>query len=284
MSNCEIVDLPVLEMGPHQVRESLRCILHSVLLSRALGVVRPEETDSEVLQLSYVRCGDPEIHKAVEKTVAQLEEWLGRQPEGGLHTAQLNFFEPRVRKDSGRSQQQAQPRSEQDQAATPSPASRKSWLSSGSSWLGSLTQAVPKSIASSMSGTISELRALSSSSSKVVWERWRMHLCVLPPPVVNAAGSGHPVSRSNSVHLTVGDAEAEAARRRDALTERLLEAMRAIAAHSGARRDHLPPVLDATATVPFRWELVLPPQASAIPGLDAVKRMLTHTSPPPVAI
>lgn len=46
MSTCEIQMLPELTVESYQLREVLRCVLHTVLFQRALGLVRPREVAS----------------------------------------------------------------------------------------------------------------------------------------------------------------------------------------------------------------------------------------------
>jgi autophagy-related protein 101 len=56
MSNCEVFQLPQLELLPHQAREALRCLLHTVLFNRALGQIRPRDVESELFDgITYVR-------------------------------------------------------------------------------------------------------------------------------------------------------------------------------------------------------------------------------------
>ena len=54
MSNCEVVELPPIDLEPHQVTEVLRCILHTIIFNRSLGVVKPREVDSELFELTWV--------------------------------------------------------------------------------------------------------------------------------------------------------------------------------------------------------------------------------------
>lgn len=55
MSNCEVFHLPGLEMEPHQMREALRVVLHTILFNRALGQVAPRDVDSDLFDITYVR-------------------------------------------------------------------------------------------------------------------------------------------------------------------------------------------------------------------------------------
>lgn len=53
--NLERFDLAPLEMERFQVREVLRCILHTIIFNRALASIVPREVDCDVLEVSYVR-------------------------------------------------------------------------------------------------------------------------------------------------------------------------------------------------------------------------------------
>jgi hypothetical protein len=56
--NCEVFSLSPLRCEPFQVKEVLRAVLHTILFSRTLGVVRPRDVDSELFDLTYATCGD----------------------------------------------------------------------------------------------------------------------------------------------------------------------------------------------------------------------------------
>lgn len=96
MSNSELFNLPVLEVEPHQVREVLRCVLHTILFNRALGQVRPRDVDSELFDITYVKCGDAEVEAKVEGRISEFCTHAEKRP---ADTAQLylSFFEKRKR-------------------------------------------------------------------------------------------------------------------------------------------------------------------------------------------
>jgi len=57
MSNVVVHDFPErLELELFQVREVLRCVLHTVLFHRTLGVVRPRDAELSLFDVIYVRC------------------------------------------------------------------------------------------------------------------------------------------------------------------------------------------------------------------------------------
>lgn len=94
MSNCETFNLPVLEVEPHQVKEALRCVLHSIIFNRALGYVQPKDVESELFDVTYVHCGDQEVDKKVEAKLNEFCTFIERKP-AELHQLSLSFFELR---------------------------------------------------------------------------------------------------------------------------------------------------------------------------------------------
>jgi hypothetical protein len=71
MSTCEIHSLPELTVESYQLREVLRCVLHTVLFQRALGLVRPREVASDLFDVSYATCGDASAERLVEERIAK---------------------------------------------------------------------------------------------------------------------------------------------------------------------------------------------------------------------
>lgn len=58
MSSCEVIQLPArgsLDVYAHQAPEVLRALLHTIVFHRALGLVRPQEVDSQLFDLTWVR-------------------------------------------------------------------------------------------------------------------------------------------------------------------------------------------------------------------------------------
>ena len=94
MSNCEIIELPTLDIEPYQVTEVLRCLLHTITFNRALGAVSPRDVDSELFDLTWVTCGDTEIDARVESKVSTVQAWVDKNPGRNLQV-RLAFFERR---------------------------------------------------------------------------------------------------------------------------------------------------------------------------------------------
>lgn len=55
-------------------------MLHTILLSRALGPCKPVEVSSALVEVSHARCGDADVDKAVEEGIERLRTSL--QPVG----------------------------------------------------------------------------------------------------------------------------------------------------------------------------------------------------------
>mmetsp|Transcript_11356 Transcript_11356/g.32243 ORF Transcript_11356/g.32243 Transcript_11356/m.32243 type:complete len:132 (+) Transcript_11356:702-1097(+) len=80
MSNCETIMLPILEVESHQIREVLRCILHTVVFNRALGCVRPVDMESDLFDISYVQCGDSYVARSIEEKITACSAWMEKNP------------------------------------------------------------------------------------------------------------------------------------------------------------------------------------------------------------
>ncbi|XP_078430551.1 meiotically up-regulated protein [Wolffia australiana] len=97
--NCEICHLKELELEIFQVREVLRCILHTILFHRALGLVRPKDVDSEHFEITYVQCGDAELEKKIEEKVDHFCSWAEKHPNKKGQVL-LSFYEVKNRQAS----------------------------------------------------------------------------------------------------------------------------------------------------------------------------------------
>lgn len=122
MSNCLTVDLPELNVETHQVTEVLRCLLHTIIFNRSLGVVTPRDVDAELFDLTWVRklpclttascpcspppspppapalpqahCGDPSVDATVEDRTSKVQAWVDRNSGRRLQVV-LSFYERR---------------------------------------------------------------------------------------------------------------------------------------------------------------------------------------------
>lgn len=108
MSNKEEIDLKEVSVELHQVREVLKCILHTIIFNRALGLVRPRDTHLQLLDMTYVEIGDDAIDKQVDAALAAAHTFLERNAvrpasarkavdEGFPFVVRLSFYEATTR-------------------------------------------------------------------------------------------------------------------------------------------------------------------------------------------
>ncbi|WIA10212.1 hypothetical protein OEZ85_010414 [Tetradesmus obliquus] len=96
MSNCEVFNLSAIEVELHQVREVLRCVLHTILFNRSVGQVKPVDVDSELFDITYVHCGDPSVESRLESKINEACGFFEKKPQEVAQLC-LAFFEPRRR-------------------------------------------------------------------------------------------------------------------------------------------------------------------------------------------
>ncbi|BBN08366.1 autophagy-related protein 101 [Marchantia polymorpha subsp. ruderalis] len=92
--NCEVFYLKELEVEHYQIREVLRCVLHTIMFNRALGLVRPKDIDSELFEITYVQCGDAAIEKKIEEKIDNFVSWVEKHPNKKSQVC-LSFYETR---------------------------------------------------------------------------------------------------------------------------------------------------------------------------------------------
>ncbi|KAK4754129.1 hypothetical protein SAY87_002233 [Trapa incisa] len=90
--NCEICQLKELEVEHYEIEEVLRCILHTIIFHRALGLVRPKEIDLELFEITYVQCGDTEVEKKIDEKIEQFICWVEKHPNKKSQIC-LSFYE-----------------------------------------------------------------------------------------------------------------------------------------------------------------------------------------------
>lgn len=98
--NYEHFQLDELEVEHFQLKEALRCTLHTILYQRVLGAPptnRHLEVESTLFELTYLRCHDEGMRATVEERIEQFANAIDRagQARGQVD---LSFFERRQRK------------------------------------------------------------------------------------------------------------------------------------------------------------------------------------------
>ncbi|XP_078179971.1 autophagy-related protein 101-like [Carex rostrata] len=90
--NCESCELKELEVEQFEIREVLRCILHTIFFHRALGLVRPRDVDCELFELTYVQCGVAEVEKEIEEKINEFITKVSKHPNRRNQIC-LSFYE-----------------------------------------------------------------------------------------------------------------------------------------------------------------------------------------------
>ncbi|RDX67695.1 Autophagy-related protein [Mucuna pruriens] len=90
--NCEVCQLKELELEHFEIREVLRCILHTIVFHRALGLVRPKDVDLELFDVTYVQCGEAEVESKIDDKIEQFICWVEKHPNKKSQIC-LSFYE-----------------------------------------------------------------------------------------------------------------------------------------------------------------------------------------------
>ncbi|XP_074295408.1 autophagy-related protein 101-like isoform X1 [Silene latifolia] len=90
--NCEVCQLKELQVDDFEIKEVLRCILHTIMFHRALGLVRPKDIDLELFDITYVQCGDVELEKKIDEKIEHFISWVEKHPNKKSQIC-LSFYE-----------------------------------------------------------------------------------------------------------------------------------------------------------------------------------------------
>nr|XP_018629888.1 autophagy-related protein 101 isoform X1 [Nicotiana tomentosiformis] len=90
--NCEVCQLKELDVEHFEIREVLRCIFHTIMFHRALGLLRPKDVDSELFDIIYTQCGDAEVEKKIEEKITQFIDRVEKHPNRKNQIC-LSFYE-----------------------------------------------------------------------------------------------------------------------------------------------------------------------------------------------
>mmetsp|Transcript_18787 Transcript_18787/g.40429 ORF Transcript_18787/g.40429 Transcript_18787/m.40429 type:complete len:213 (-) Transcript_18787:522-1160(-) len=210
MSNCEVFNLPLVEAEPHQLREVLRCIIHTILFNRALGFVKPKDVDSELFDITYVQVGDPEVELMVESKLTEFCSVAEKRPAELVQLC-LSFYEKRRKQ----------------------------------AWFG-------------------------TKDERLYWEQWCINISVLQPDIPEQQF----MSASHAQELS-----ARVSRMEGCLEQLLSHIARCV----NEKRDHIPPVVSSSiVTFPFEITFAGGSRSTFGSNVQAVKKMLMQTSPPPM--
>ncbi|MQL85640.1 hypothetical protein Taro_018154, partial [Colocasia esculenta] len=260
--NCEVCHLKELEVEVFQVREVLRCefsssslrfmgfksreqlnccslrmrILHTILFHRALGLVRPKDVDAEVLDITYVQCGNAEIEKKIEEKVDNFYGWMEKHPNKKGQVCFQHFFVSEA----------------SIMTLTNVSTERKPIFPH----VVVANQIKHKLLLVQILLSFYELKNKHGSwfGNKLVrhdWEQWYINLHILQPKV-------HGKSHSSKAALHPREANQEESRSRHAALEASLhEVMFQIIKFANDKKDHIPPVSNLEG-VSFPYEITIP--------------------------
>ena len=96
--NFEVHDLQPLEVAVSQMKEVLKIVMHSIIFQRALGEYGFRDTESELFDVSYVRCNSRLIDLKVEGYAEEFSKALEQRQWGdekGHVQFCVSFFERR---------------------------------------------------------------------------------------------------------------------------------------------------------------------------------------------
>eukprot|EP00298_Acanthocystis_sp_HF-20_P003537 c13879_g1_i1.p1 GENE.c13879_g1_i1~~c13879_g1_i1.p1 ORF type:complete len:195 (-),score=50.29 c13879_g1_i1:167-751(-) len=96
MLKLEQITLDELVVERHQVKEVLACLLHTIMFHRALGPVIPEDVDSDLFSITYVKCNDPSVSKLIEERIDAFAKALENTSQN-IGQICLSFYEKHVK-------------------------------------------------------------------------------------------------------------------------------------------------------------------------------------------
>lgn len=67
---------PAQKVQEHQVREVLKCILHTIIFNRALGHVSPRDMDLQLVNVSYVEVDDESVDRQVNAGLQAVQDFV----------------------------------------------------------------------------------------------------------------------------------------------------------------------------------------------------------------
>ncbi|KAL5184600.1 Autophagy-related protein 101 [Glycine soja] len=244
--NCEVCQLKELELEHFEIREVLRCILHTIVFHRALGLVRPKDVDLELFDVTYVQCGEAELEKKIDEKIEQFVCWVEKHPNKKSQIC-LSFYEVKNKQASWFSNK----------------IERLYW----EQWYINLNVAQhPKAHSSKYhhSKVVDPGGALIALFVK-------LNLFSCFTPTVNL-----PVFLC---FLQVEGALEDRNARSAALEASLREVLFQIIKFVNEKKDHVPPIPNLEGAVSFPYEITIPSSSDSAFGMDMIKRMLQTGHP-----
>lgn len=214
MSNFELLELDPIDCDAYQTKEVLKILLHSIIFQRALGACRLCDAESDLLDVSYVRCDSRAICQRVEEYAESFSSALERSAMAPLTAATATG------------------------AAGPPPTT-----------IVTASSATPTRLPARICVSFVERRSRPSAfglfrgEEKVTWERWHIDLRVRPPEappseLASVGGSSLGVSSGGST----GGAEGRLRHhQQQQLGDVIRTRLETILTCTASRKEHLPP-------------------------------------------
>jgi autophagy-related protein 101 len=95
--NCELHELQGMDVELQQVKEVLKVLMHSIIFQRALGEYRFRDTESELFEVTYVRCDSRLVDQMVEDYADTFSKAFERSDSPSAQSLCVSFFERRMR-------------------------------------------------------------------------------------------------------------------------------------------------------------------------------------------
>ena len=200
--NFELIELEPLTCEAYQTKEVLKILLHSIIFQRALNEHKLCEGESELLDISYVRCDSQAISQRVEEYAEALSSALER-----------SFFPTAKGAGAG--------------AAAKPPAVA----------VAPMKICVAFVERRNRPGAFGLFRG----EEKVIWERWHMSLAVRAPEAPPTDASRLGLVSQGPRDRSASEIEARQ-RQQLQLSEELRARLEVILTKASSRKEHIPPV------------------------------------------
>ena len=217
MSNCEDIEIDELECETHETKEILKILLHSIIFQRSLGVHRLRDADSDLFDISYVKCDSHAIGQRVDSCADEFSTSFERGAAEAVAAAKKAAEKAAA-------------------AAAAAAATGTPGATPAAATVTSDPKEMPKLPARICVAFIERRQrgggfGFFRGEEKVPWERWRISLSVRMPQS----------SESGPLKGVVTSSAAEVARRRQLLAEEIRQRLEVILTTAASKKEHIPP-------------------------------------------
>ena len=230
-------DVVCQELDLYQVREVYRCVLHTILFNRAVGWVRPRDTECEVLsRISYARIDDAALQRNVDKNVDALYAMIDKHMHATLQPTVTTTVVTANHAHSA-------PQSYSAPAYTPTastPHTLTSTSTSSSSSSSSAPSPVPATLTLSFYESTPGKSWFGPREDKLYWERWVLP-CRVSPNKPNASPTHSPTHSQSQSHS-------------QRQQQSFMSVMCAVVALVNEKRDHMPAVKGGMEGLTYSFE------------------------------